>query len=298
MKPTGGVASLVASDGVPLAYRRVAPECGRPRAILVHVHGIQSHGGWYVDTAAEAARRGCVVYLLDRRGSGASPGARGYFPSRRRLRDDLGRFIAFARSHDPGVPVVLVGACWGAKLAVTFALEAQAELAGLALVCPALRVKVDLGLADKLRVGLGHLLSPQSTVPIPLTPEMFTRDPDRLAYIRNDPLALRRASARLFFETFWLDREVVRTPARLRLPLLVLQASPDPIVDEVGVRRWFDAAGSRDKRFVAYPGSDHLLDFDAGRQRYWDQLLAWVETIASDATKLEHANGAPARAAR
>ena len=48
---------LEASDGEELPYRYF-PAAAPRRGTLVYLHGIQSHGAWYVDTAAELARRG------------------------------------------------------------------------------------------------------------------------------------------------------------------------------------------------------------------------------------------------
>jgi alpha-beta hydrolase superfamily lysophospholipase len=276
----GNLRCLVASDGVPLAYRLFLSS-GRQRAALVHLHGIQSHGAWYVDTAAELARRGYVVYLLDRRGSGANPEPRGHVRNRAQWLDDLRRFVDLVRESHPDLPIFLIGGCWGAKLAVAFALREQETLAGVALVCPALHVKIDLPLRDKLKVALGLAMGGRWRIPVPLTPEMFTNDPAHLRFIRDDGLSLRRATARFFFETFLLDREVTTQQHRLILPLLLLQSSPDPIVDEATLGRWFDRVGSARKRCVTYANFGHILDFAPERQRYWDDLGAWLDAVSA-----------------
>jgi acylglycerol lipase len=79
---TETIRRVTAGDGVELAYRVFPADDGEPRGTIVYLHGIQSHGAWYVETAAELARRGYSVYLTDRRGSGLSEGPRGHFPSR------------------------------------------------------------------------------------------------------------------------------------------------------------------------------------------------------------------------
>jgi acylglycerol lipase len=272
-----GLRSILASDGLRLPFRHVPSE-GRPRAAVVYLHGIQSHGGWYLDTAAELGRRGYTMYLPDRRGSGVNPGPRGDFSSRRQLVDDVGRFVDLAREEQPGAPVFVVGGCWGARPAAGFALERQDELAGLALVSPAIRANVDLRLGEKLTVVLGRFLSPQRRVRVPLEPEMFTSNPPYLEFIRNDPLALRQVSARFFFEQAIWDRWLLRQ-RMLTLPLLLLQAGRDPIVDVGPMRSWFERLASPSKRYVLYPEFGHLLDFEPERQRYWDDLVGWLDAV-------------------
>ena len=269
--------SLAAEDGSQLAYRLVRAS-GRPRASVVYLHGIQSHGGWYVETAGFLGRRGYDVYLPDRRGSGRSEGRRGFFRDRSQLVDDVRRFVELARHEHGDLPVVLVGGCWGARPAITFALERQHELAGLVLVSPAFKAKVDLSLVEKLKVIGGGALWPRSNVRIPLTPELFTRNPRYLELIRHDPLALREVSTSFFLNQARWDRWLTRQ-ARLQLPLLLLQAGRDEIV-EVGVAQaWFERQPSSDKRAILYPDFDHLLDFEDERQRYWDDLGGWLDEL-------------------
>lgn len=87
----------------------------------MHLHGIQSHSGWYVETAAELTRRGYAVYLADRRGSGLSTGPRGDFESPEQLVDDVARVVDEAKRGDGDRPTVLVGGCWGARPAIAYA---------------------------------------------------------------------------------------------------------------------------------------------------------------------------------
>jgi lysophospholipase len=274
----GRIESHLAGDGMRLHYRLVeAPPAGR-RGRIIYLHGSRSHSGWYLESAAELARHGYTVYLPDRRGSGLNLEARGHFERRAQLVDDLRRLIALAREDDPGLPTVVVGVCWGAKTALTYALEAPGELAGLVLVCPAIKTKVEPTLGEKLQVLLGLLGAPRRQIRLPLTPEMFTANPPYLRFVREDELSLQTASARFFWETARWDRWLPRQYG-LTLPLLVLQAGKDPIVDEPAVRRWFDRVASREKRYLYYPGFGHTLDFEPERQRYWDDLVAWLDGV-------------------
>ena len=104
----GELRSLRASDGVELHYRFFAPATGAHRGNVVHLHGIQSHSGWYVETAAELARRGYAVYLADRRGSGLSMGTRGLCERRAAPWMTWAAIVDVANGDRP---TVLVGGC-------------------------------------------------------------------------------------------------------------------------------------------------------------------------------------------
>ncbi len=267
---------LEASDGEELPYRYFPADPATRRGSLVYLHGIQSHGAWYVDTAAELARRGYSVYLPDRRGSGISKGLRGHFGHYRQLVDDVASFVEVAKRDEDGAPAFVVGGCWGARPGVGYALTAQEELAGLVLICPALKAQVDLSPKDKLQVGIGRIVDQNRTIRVPLEPELFTRNPKYVDFIRNDPLSLREVTARFFFETAIWDRWLLRQTG-LRLPLLLQQAGDDRIIDRGTVREWFDRQAATDKEYVLYPEFGHILDFEDDRQTYWDDLANWLD---------------------
>jgi alpha-beta hydrolase superfamily lysophospholipase len=280
---TAELSFLAAADGARLPYRRFAAADGaEPRASVVYLHGIQSHGGWYVDTARELSRRGFTVYLPDRRGSGASTGPRGHFHRRPQLVGDVRTFVELGRREAPGRPAILVGGCWGVRPAVAAARRMQDELAGLALVCPAVKVNVDLTPVEKAKVVAGAVLRPRARVRVPLTPEMFTTNPRWLEFIRTDPLALRDVTARFYFETARFDLEIGRERG-LRLPMLLLRSGNDPIIDGEGVDRWFARMASDRKETVIYPEFGHIPDFEEQRARYWDDLASWMERTADAA---------------
>jgi alpha-beta hydrolase superfamily lysophospholipase len=270
---------IYADDGLELYYRAFAPD-GPARGALVYLHGIQSHGGWYVETAAELARRGYAVYLTDRRGSGESLALRGDFKDPAQLVADVRRFVRLARHEHPDTPVVLVGGCWGARPALAYALEYPYDLAGLALIGPALKAKVDLEPAEKRAVISGRLLEPERKIRIPLEPEMFTENPPYLEFIRNDPLSLHEVTARFYFEQSLWDRRLLAN-GELSMPVLLMQAGRDPIVDGEGVRLWFEQLQAPSKRFVRYPDFGHILDFEPERERYWDDLSAWLDEVVA-----------------
>ncbi|HEX4517957.1 MAG TPA: alpha/beta fold hydrolase [Gaiellaceae bacterium] len=271
---------IYADDGLELHYRAFVPD-GAARGSLVYLHGIQSHGGWYIETAAELARRGYAVYLPDRRGSGESLAPRGDFDGPAQLVADVHRFVKLARREHPDAPVVLVGGCWGARTALQYALDHPYELAALGLIGPALKAKVDLEPAEKLAVFRGRLREPERRIRIPLEAEMFTSNPPYLDFIREDPLSLHEVTARFYFEQFFWDRKLLAT-TKLAMPVLLLQAGRDPIVDGESVRRWFEQLSAPAKQYIRYPDFGHILDFEPERDRYRDDLAGWLDRVVSE----------------
>jgi alpha-beta hydrolase superfamily lysophospholipase len=279
----GGAESrfLTASDGVNLHYLRWSGGRAPRWAVVVFLHGIASHAGWFGETAADLDRQGVAVYAPDRRGSGRSGGPRGHLGRYQRALEDVGEVVRLACSQQRGTPVFLAASSWAAKLAVVYAARRPAPLSGLLLLGPGLLPRVNLPPARRLLVVVGQLVAPTARLPIPLTPELYTANPRYLDLIRGDRLRLLEATTRLFWETARLDRQRRRASAQLNLPLLVLQGEDDQMMDVAGTRRWFWRLGVQDKTYLAYPGAGHTLDFEPDRGRYLADVLGWLSARAA-----------------
>jgi alpha-beta hydrolase superfamily lysophospholipase len=273
---------IEAADGIRLRYLRWSSTPAEPRAVVIFLHGIASHAGWFAETADELQARGVAVYALDRRGSGRSGGPRGHLPRYERALDDIGRLVELVTSEQPDRPLFLAGSSWAAKLALVGAALRPGPLSGLLLLGPGLLPRVSLTLPRRLAALVGHVVAPRLRIAIPLTPEMYTTNGPYLEFIRTDHRRLLTATARFFWETARLDRRREEAAARLRLPLLLLQGTDDAMVDVPATRRWFTALSVADKTYQAYPGAGHTLDFepDPVRGRYVADLLRWLSAHA------------------
>ena len=275
MRVLSGVSRRVESEDGVVLHERWWP-VREPRAVLVFVHGIASHGGWFAGTAEHLVDAGVAVLAPDRRGSGLSDGPRGHLPSFERALADLDAAVQRARRDHSGLPVVLGASSWAAKLAIVYAAASRGVLAGLALLGPGLFPTVRLPAARRAQVVVTHRLAARAPIPIPLTPEHYTANPAYLEFVRADPLRLHTATSRFFWETARLDRRRAVDSARLRLPLLVLQGESDAMMSTCRTRDWFAGLELSDKLYRSYPGAGHTLDFEVDRCTYLDDLRGWL----------------------
>jgi alpha-beta hydrolase superfamily lysophospholipase len=272
---------LTASDGVKLHCLRWRSGRSPPWAVVIFLHGIASHAGWFGETAADLSSRGVAVYGPDRRGSGRSGGPRGHLARYGRALDDVEEVVRSVCAEHRETPVFLAASSWAAKLAVVYAARRPAPLSGLLLLGPGLLPRVNLSPGRRLRVIVGHLVMPTARLPIPLTPELYTANPPYVDFIRADPLRLLEATTRFFWETARLDRRRRRASARLSLPLLVLQGQDDKMMNVPRTRRWFTRLDVEDKTYRAYAGAGHTLDFEPDRTPYLNDMLTWLSARAS-----------------
>jgi len=226
--PPGALAaesgSFIASDGATLAYQVVAAP--RPRHRLLYLHGIESHGSWFLPAAQALRDHGCSTWLLDRRGAGLNRHV-SEAVSADRLLDD----VRVMRAHLGPEPLHLVGLSWGGKLATAAALAQPDALKSLVLVTPGLVARVDLPLLTKAAVALDLLRGGHRRFEVPIRPEMFTATPAPLEFIRRDPWRTTAVAPQLLWASRVLDRRIRAGIRSLRPPVLLVLAGRDRIVD-------------------------------------------------------------------
>jgi alpha-beta hydrolase superfamily lysophospholipase len=268
--------TFAAGDGYRWHYRRYAP-AGPPRANVVCVHGIQSHAGWYEGSCRRLAEAGFAVSFLDRRGAGSNTEARGDAPSFRRLLDDIAEYLTHRRTASPELRTFLVAISWGGKLAAALERRHPGLVEGLALLCPGFRSRVSPTWPERLRIVAARLLAPRKLFPVPLNdPDLFTANPEAQRFIRDDPLALRQATARLLVESVRLDGYLRWVPRYVRAPVLLMLAEKDRIIHNGRTRAFVERFASADREVIEYPGAHHTLEFEPEPRRWLDDLLAWL----------------------
>jgi len=268
------LATFSASDGYPFFYRRF-PTSAKPIGRVVFVHGIQSHGGWYPQSCSKLAHAGYEVYFLDRRGSGLNMTRRGDLPSFRRGLDDVGEFLR-ALPQD-GISSFLGAISWGGKFGVGVQYRHPGLVKGLILLCPGIFSKVRQSFAERMRVVLARLVRPSRLFPIPLNdPKLFTATPDGLRFLAQDQYALHQATARLMFWSRALDIYLRRAWKRVHIPVLLMLAEKDLIIDNAAVRAYVERFPSNEKTIIEYPGAYHTLEFEPEGHPFVDDLLKWL----------------------
>ncbi len=282
------------------------------RGAVLYLHGIQSHGLWFETSAQRLAEAGYAVLLPDRRGSGRNEIERGHTPSAWRLlrdaaegMDELHIRTRLSRFH-------VVGVSWGGKLALALYRYLPARVTSLALIAPGLFPKVDIPLAQKIRVGWSAITNRHAAFDIPLNdPEMFTANPARQAFIRNDPLALRTVTAAFLLASRKLDRyarqgqqptaggregspkedtETLKRPDADSLkagshaegvtcggcPLRVFLGGQDRIIRNARTKEFVRELHWPQREIIEYPEAHHTLEFEVRPDQFFDDLVNFI----------------------
>lgn len=247
-------------------------EAGPP---VILVHGLQSHSGWFVQSADFIARLGRPVYAFDRKGSGLSEAKRGHANSYEEWIEEIRILVEMATRRHGSPRVHLVGHCFGAIPAAAFACRYPELVASLILPTAAIHTRTDVSFLEKLRIFIGRVTGRQSYIPIHLQAEMFTDLPDYEAFIRGDNLALSQATAQFYWQVPRARRYIKNHVDRLTMPVFMALADKDPICDNAGNRRFFDNLPAQDKLLKSYEDAEHILEFSREREAFFEDLAAW-----------------------
>ncbi|MGN7470088.1 lysophospholipase [Brevibacillus sp. SAFN-007a] len=252
-----------------------------PKGAIVLVHGTGEHHGRYEHVAAFLNRQGWDVYAEDLPGWGRSPGIKGHIDSFDAYVEKVREWtVAALDDSERKRPVFLLGHSLGGLIATRFvqAEKTAQELAGLILTSPCLQLKLEVPAWKAQAARWLDRFWPTLAMANGISPDMVSRDEAVQAAYRNDPLNYPKVSVRWFCElhkamqTAWEERE------RLALPVLVLQAGDDSLVDADAVER-FTAGIQGQKTFRRFPGLRHEVLNEPEREDVLRQIGNWMEEI-------------------
>jgi alpha-beta hydrolase superfamily lysophospholipase len=253
MDPSGRIAEL--SDG--LRYR--VWSAADARATVILLNGIMSHSGWLAPLAPTLVAAGMHVVGADRRGSGPNREGRGDAVSARTLVDDVKAILA--AEHDPSRPLVLVGWCWGAILALHVA--AAQPVDRLVLVTPGLLPSEEVrSVADANARAAAARPDDEPCVPTPIREELFTEGPALDGFIRKDPDRLLAITPRFAALSGKMAALALARLPRLSVPTLLVLAENDGATDNSATRAAFEQLPPERRTIVTLP-TRHGVSFEA-----------------------------------
>jgi alpha-beta hydrolase superfamily lysophospholipase len=262
--------------GLRIFWQAWSPE-GNPKGTILVAHGYGEHSGRYGNLVDEVVPRGFAVYALDLRGHGRSGGQRGHVRRFAEFVADLHAFRVRVEEDQRGKPLMLLGHSMGGLIAVHYVLAHGQGLAGAVLSSPALGLHNG---PSRILVWLGRALSlvaPRTSFKGNVDPQFLSRDPSVGRAYAADPLVHSRASARFFTEFSQAMRIAHQWGAQIRLPLLIVQAGDDRLVDAAAVEEFAKSVAPEFKEFHLYPGFYHELFNETERETVFADLERWLE---------------------
>ncbi len=268
---------LRSSDGLGLAVVHYPVETPRGRVLLVHGYG--EHQGRYLEVSERLTAEGVSVWTVDLRGHGRSEGLQGDLRAIGDYIADVESARAHAEAHSgPGAPpFFLFGHSMGGLVCLCHVLEHPGCFAGLTLTSPFLAPAQRLPPGAVVIVRALARLAPRLRLWARIERDDVTRDEQKRKEHAADPLVFTGVRAAWAAATDRAQREIFARSHEVDLPLLLLLAGDDRVVDSGRAKALFDRLGSADKSLKEYPGLYHELLNEPERDQVLDDLVDWFE---------------------
>jgi acylglycerol lipase len=272
--------------GTRLYWQAWLPERDVRAAILV-AHGYGEHGGRYGNLVDRLVPRGFAVYALDHRGHGRSEGPRGHVERFAEFVADFHALRVRVDAEQRDKPIFLLGHSLGGLIVARYLLQHPAGVTGAVLSSPALGLVEEPSALLQLAGRLLSRVAPRTSFQGSVKPEFLSRDASVGRAYAADPLVHRRVSARFFTEFKWSMANVNARGAEIRVPILVLQAGDDRLVDPRATEAFAAQIAPERKRVRFYPGLYHEIFNETDKDRVFDDLERWLDALLEEAAQAE-----------
>ena len=248
------------------------------QGVVVLVHGMGEHHGRYRHVGAYLNSRGWNVITGDLPGWGSAPGKKGHIDTFSQYTDTVRRWTETALERAAGQPVFLLGHSMGGLIVTRFAeeYERKGELTGVILSSPCLKLRLKV---PGWKAVLARLLDktwPSLTMPNGVTPDMLTRDREVQRLYLGDPLIYPKVSVHWFQELQRAMGQAWEERHKLDVPMLVLQAGDDQLIDAEAVARFVSGLPAS-ALFRLFPGMRHEVLNEPEKEEVMKRMADWMD---------------------
>jgi len=265
------------ADGAILPVRTWWPQDGKPRAIIVALHGFNDYANAFAQPGDYLKARGIGVLSYDQRGFGLSPG-RGLWAGTETYKADLAAVVNQIHRRHPGIPVHILGESMGGAVAIAaMAGPAPPDVASLILSAPAVWSR---SLMPWYQRALLALVA--STLPdLELTGSgLKIQASDNIEMLRNlgrDPWVIKSTRVEAIEGLTDLMDTAQARAGEIGIPVLVLYGARDQIIPKPPIEAILKKLATvRSSRWVYYPKGYHLLLRDLNAGQPLADIAAWI----------------------
>jgi lysophospholipase len=245
-------------------------------------HGFGDHGRRYSHVVNALNDGSTVIYAIDARGHGTSPGLRGHAGDFNHFAQDLGALVAAAQAANPGVPLFLIGHSMGGVIALDYSLmdRYQDGLRGLIISSPALRIKMTPVTRVKKFVGgkLSRIL-PAQVVSAGIDPQDISQDEEIIKAYKADPHVHSKISFGMGTAFFAMGDAILENAHRIHIPIYIFHGTADEICMPMGSEALYGQVASTDKTLKYYANLRHETFNERlpDRDQVLADLRAWID---------------------
>lgn len=266
------------ADGAILPLRQWAP-AGRPKAVVLALHGFNDYSNAFDKPARVLATRGYLTYAYDQRSFGDAP-HRGIWPGTDGLVADLRAAAALVRKRHPDLPFILLGESMGAAVVMTALARPNPPIADkVVLVAPAVWSREIMPGWQRTALELAAHSIPAMQFTGSGLGKVPSDNIDMLRRLSRDKKVIKwtRVDA-IYGLANLMDAAYAAAPA-LRGDVLILFGEKEDILPKTALGRFEMRlpAGDCGIRLVTYASGFHMLLRDLQSATVLTDIAAWID---------------------
>ena len=264
---------LKTSDGCDLFLRSWVTDS--PDILLI-LHGLGAHSGWFIDMGNKLAARGMTVYAMDHRGFGRSGGLPGHIDNYHTYVEDINFIITTIRKRHPETAFHILGHSMGGIFASHFAAKYQNTLTSVLFLNPWIQDTSQIPILTTLRILIGGIFKSHRYWQVTGGTEVMTTNPEAIQMLNADTYWRRKQTASFLYQISLMRSAVLKKAKLITKPGLVMQAEADKSVVPEASHHLFETLASNDKTWKTFPGYAHDSEFEADRTLLDNEVVIWV----------------------
>jgi acylglycerol lipase len=266
--------ALISGDDAALPLQKWLPH-GRPKAIIVALHGFNDYSKGFAIPAQYLKHYGIAVYAYDQRGFGRAPNP-GIWPGEDNLVRDAANMVAVVKKRYPHTPLYVMGESMGGAVAIAaLSRPGFPTVDGLILSAPAVWGGESMSPLWRASLWVAVHVWPGKR----LTGEdLHVLASDNLAMLRalsRDPLVIKKTRVDAIYGLVHLMDTAYSRIGSVEVPVFFLYGARDQVIPSEPIA---DALCKVSGQVTAayYPMGYHMLLRDLHRNKPLQDIVSWI----------------------
>ncbi len=281
VSPVLGERFFLTADGARLPVRSWMPENGRPKGLVIAVHGFNDYSNFFSSSGEFLSELGIASYAFDQRGFGDSPDAGLWFGVEAYV-NDLVEFSRLVSHKHPSLPVYLLGeSMGGAVVIVAMNSASPPEIDGVILSAPAVWGRETMPWYQRALLWFTVHTMPW----MKLTGEGLEITPsdniEMLRQLGRDPLVIKETRVEAIYGLVNLMDNALQGFAKLKSRLLILYGEKDEVIPQLPVMQALQmlptGKAGQAVSIAFYENGYHMLLRDLQRRIPLLDIADWIE---------------------
>lgn len=244
--------------------------------VLLILHGLGAHSGWFIDMGNKFADRCMTVYAMDHRGFGRSGGAPGHIDNYHTYVEDINFIVTTIHKRHPEASIHILGHSMGGIFASHYAAKYQNMLTSVLFLNPWIQDTSQTPILTTLRILLGGIFKSRRYWQVAGGSEVMTTNPEAIQLLHMDTYWCRKQTSSFLYQIFLMRSAVLENAKLISKPGLIIQAEADKAVVSEASRKLYENLASNNKRWKTFPGYEHDSEFEADRTMLDNEVVTWI----------------------